>query len=199
MLPSTHPGLGMGLPARLLPQWSLIHGMGRGGGELLVPAWPLCPLSGCQPYFTRLFLSVISPEGAWVSSKRGCYQQGCASRMSKAQTLEGAGTRGEGQFSFISDSNLSKKYPSLCHIFISPVSLWGTGRVALIALGCGEQRSEPGSSLLTLSRFLLAFHPPHPFVCHPSCICQHRPVRSAVPAASSLSVFFKCLQRYWSW
>lgn len=189
----------MGLPAQLLPQGSLIHGMGRGGGELLVPVRPLCPLPGCQPYFTGLFLSVVSAEGAWVSSKRGYYQQGCASTMSKAQTLEGTGTRGEGQFPFISDSNLSKKYPGLCHIFVSPVSLRGTGRVALIALGCGERRSEPGSSPLALSCFLLAFHPPHPFVCHPSFICQHRPVRSAIPAASSLPVVFKCLQRYWSW
>lgn len=75
-----------------------------------VPAQPLHPLNAFQPYFTELFTSLASLEGVWVSSKQGCYQQGCAwRRMPNAQTLEGTGTRVKGESPFISDSNLSKK------------------------------------------------------------------------------------------
>lgn len=106
-----HPGLWMGLSARLLPRERLIYGVGRGmGGEPLVPARPLHPLSGCQTYFMGSFLSLTSLEGAQVRSERGCYRRGCVRRrMPNAQTAEGAGTRGKGQSPLISDSNLSKK------------------------------------------------------------------------------------------
>lgn len=68
--PSIHPGVRMELSARPLPQQGLIPGMGRGmGGELRVPVRPLRPLSGCQPYFTGLFPSLASLEGAWVTSE----------------------------------------------------------------------------------------------------------------------------------
>lgn len=196
-----HPGLWMGLSAQLLPQQGLIHGVGRGmGGELPVPAQPLRPLSGCQPYFMGLFPSLASPEGAWVSPGQGCYQQGHARRkMPHAQTVEGAGTRGKGQSPFISDSNLSKKLPGLCHIFIPPASPRGTGGLALIAPGCGERRSEHSSSLLSLACFLLTFLSSSPPFSLPSLFHLPAPIHpacSAVSAASSLPAFaFKCLQR----
>lgn len=106
-----HPGLWMGLSAWLLPRERLIHDVGRGmGGEPLVPARPLHPLSGCQAYFMGSFPSLASPEGAQVRSERCCYWRGCVRRrMPNAQTAEGAGTRGKGQSPLISDSNLSKK------------------------------------------------------------------------------------------
>lgn len=116
VLPGLHPGLWMELsPSRVMdgalclapasPGLDSWHGERDG-----VPAQPLHPLNAFQPYFTELFTSLTSPEGAWVSSKRGCYWRGCAwRRMPNAQTLEGTGTRVKGEFPFISDSNLSKK------------------------------------------------------------------------------------------